>query len=233
MATGGYMGIGFAIPSNFLQAVMEELKATGTFKRGYLGIALQQIDENLAQAFGLKTLNGALIAEVSPGSPAEKAGLKQGDIILKYNNNPVVNIGQLRNAVALIKPGTKITLSILRKGSPMEVQVAVGEFNQSKPVAVSMKENKLGFEVANLTPDLAEKLGVSNEKGVVISNVDANGPAAWVGLKKGAVIVEVNQKKISTVDEFNEALQGTPAGKPILFLIKQGDATRFVSIKVG
>jgi serine protease Do len=233
MATGGYMGIGFAIPSNFLKTVMEELKSTGSFKRGFLGIALQQIDEDLAQAFGLKSKHGALIAEVTKDSPAEKAGLKQGDIIVKFNNNPITNIGSLRNAIALIKSGTKISLSILRQGRPMDVEVIVGTFSQSKPIVALVKENKLGIEVENLNPEQRDKLGYPNEKGVLISKVDPEGPAAWAGLKKGALIIEVNQKKISTVDEFNEALQATPANKPVLFLIKQGEATRFVSIKIG
>ena len=104
MATGGYMGIGFAIPSNLLSAVMQDLKLDGTFKRGYMGVTLQQVDESLAQAFGLKTAEGALIADVSKDSPADKAGLKQGDIILKYNNNKIANIGALRNAIAIMKP---------------------------------------------------------------------------------------------------------------------------------
>lgn len=233
MATGGYMGIGFAIPCNFLKTVMEELKSSGSFTRGYIGVALQQIDENLAQAFNLSNSRGALISEVTKGSPAEKSGLKQGDIILKYNNTPVIDIGSLRNAIALIKPGTKVNLAILRQGKPLEIQVEVGAYSQSKPTQVAFKENKLGIEVDNLTPELASKLGSGAEKGVFISKVDPSGPGAWVGLKKGMLIVEVNHKKISTVDEFNEALQATPAGKPVLFLIKQGDATRFVSFKLG
>lgn len=233
MATGGYMGIGFAIPSNFLQTVMDEIKSTGSFKRGFLGIALQQIDDNLAQAFGLNKAQGALVAEVTKGSPAEKAGLKPGDVILKYNNTLVTNIGSLRNAIALIKPGTKVRLSILRQGHPVDIQVEVGTMSQNKPTVATVKENKLGIEVENLTPEQAAKLGMVHENGVLISKVDPNSPAGWIGLRKGNVIVEVNQKKISSVEEFNEALQAASAGKPILFLIKQGDSARFVSIKPG
>jgi len=234
MATGGYMGIGFAIPSNLLSAVMEDLKLGGSFKRGFMGVSLQQVDDSLAQAFGLPNAQGALVAEISKDSPAEKAGLKQGDIILKYNNNKVVNIGALRNAIAIMKPGNTITLSILRGGKPMDIKVQIGTFPQNKPIVAAVKENKLGIEVETLTSDAAAKLGLPNEKGgVIIRKVDPTGPAAWAGLKKGAVIIEVNQKKVKTAEEFNEALQATPAGKPVLFLIKQGDTTRFVSLKVG
>jgi serine protease Do len=233
MATGGYMGIGFAIPSNLLQVVMNDLKDTGSFKRGFIGIVLQPVDENLAQVFNLNKAQGALIAEVTANSPAEKAGLKQGDVILKYNDVNVANIGSLRMAIGLMKPGTKITLSVLREGRPQEIQVEVGAFPGNEPIASASSDNKLGIEIENLTPEQAAKLGYSNEKGIVIKKVDPSSAAAWAGLKKGALIVEVNQKKISNVKEFNEALKATPADKPILFLIKQGDVTRFISFKIG
>lgn len=232
MANGGYMGIGFAIPSNLLKAVMDDLKTSGSFQRGYLGVVLQQVDEDLAQAFNLNKAKGALVAEVNKDSPAEKGGLKQGDLILKYNNTDVTHIAALRNAIALMKPGTQVNLSLLRQGMPVNLKVVVGTFPTSQPVAATVKENKLGIEVENLTGDLANKLGYSNDKGVVVNKVDAKGPGAWAGLKKGALILEVNQKKVSNVEEFNAALQATPEGKPVLFLIKQDNTTRFVSFKV-
>jgi serine protease Do len=232
MATGGYMGIGFAIPSNLLKAVMEDLKTSGSFQRGYLGVVLQQVDEDLAQAFNLNKAKGALIAEVNKDSPAEKGGLKQGDFILKYNNIDVTNIAALRNAIALMKPGTQVTLSLLRQGMPKDIKVEVGTFPTSQPVAATVKENKLGIEVENLTGDIANKLGYSNDKGVVVNKVDGKGPGAWAGIKKGALILEVNQKKVSNVEEFNTALQATPEGKPVLFLIKQDNTTRYISFKV-
>ncbi len=236
MATGGYMGIGFAIPSNLLKRVMEDLKKDGSFKRGFLGVALQSVDENLAQSFGLANTNGALVAEVSKGSPAEKGGIKQGDIILKYNDQTVTNIGALRNAVSMIKPGSKIILSILRNGKPIELSVEVGLFPSSETVATntsSSKDNKLGIEVENLSSELADKLGYTNEKGVVITNVDLQGPIAWAGVKKGALILEINKQKVTNIDEFNKSLKQIDNSKPILLLIKQGDVTRFVSFKIG
>ena len=233
MATGGYMGIGFAIPSNLLKAVMEDLKMDGSFKRGFIGVALQPIDDDLAKAFGLDRAEGALVAEVTQDSPADKAGMKQGDIILKYNQQPVTNIGSLRNAISMMKPSSFVLLSLLRNGKPMDLKVEVGLFPTTQPIAAKVKDLKLGLEVENLTPEVSSKLGYGAEKGVVISKVDPAGPAAWAGLKKGAIILEVNKKKVANVDDFHSALQQTEGGKPVLLLIKQGDLTRFVSFKIG
>ena len=233
MANGGYMGIGFAIPSNLLSSVLEDLKQTGTFKRGFMGVTLQQVDRDLAMAFGLEKAEGALIADVAKDSPAEKAGLKQGDIILMYNKHVVSNIGALRNAISIMKPGSQINLNVLRNGKPIDIKVEIGAFPSSQPVAATLKENRLGIDVENLTSEMANKLRLSQSKGVVINSVDPRSPAAWAGLKKGALILEVNQKKVANVEEFNEVLQKTPEGRPVLLLIKQDDATRFVSFKIG
>ncbi len=232
MATGGYMGIGFAIPSNLIQVVLNDLKNTGSFHRGYLGVVLQQVDEDLAQAFNLKSTNGALVAEVSKDSPADKAGIKQGDIIIKQNNKEVSSIAALRNTIALMKPGTKLILTLLRNGRSQDITIEIGSFPTIEPVSEAVKDNKLGIEIGTLTPEQANKLGYQNDKGVVISKVDPLGPAAMVGLKKGALILEVNQKKVANVEEFNAQLQATPEGKPVLFLIKQDHNVRFVSFKV-
>lgn len=234
MSNGGYMGIGFAIPSNLLAHVVEDIKTDGSFKRGFLGVSLQPLDDDLAGAFGLENAEGALIAEVTKDSPAEKAGLKQGDIVLKYNNQPVTNIGALRNAVSMMKPGTTALLSILRNGKPLDIKVEIGAFPSVQAEAgAKVKDLKLGLEVETLTPETASKLGYRGESGVVISRVEPTGPAAWAGLKKGAIILEVNKRKIANLDEFDAALQETPSGKPVLLLIKQGDSTRFVSFKMG
>lgn len=233
MGTGGYMGIGFAIPSNILNHVVEQLLKTGSVTRGFLGITLQAIDSDLAQAFGLKNLQGALVADVSKGSPAEKAGLKQGDVIQTYNHKPVTNMGALRNAIALMSPGTRVTLTVLREGKTVEIPVVIGEYPTTTPVAAVKNDNQLGFEVQDLTPDLGRSLGLTEDKGVVITKVDPNSAAAWAGLKKGAIISAINQKRVETVEQFNTVLKDMPHGRPVLLLIKQGDAIRFISLKVG
>lgn len=233
MATGGYMGIGFAIPSNLLKHVMDELISTGTVSRGFLGVTLQQVDNGLAKAFGLEKSEGALVAEVSRGSPAEKAGLKQGDVIIKYNNQSVNSIASLRNAVSLMKPGAQINLTILRDGKTIQVPVDIGLYPKEQTLVTLAKENKYGFDVANLTPEIAQSLGFHEDKGVVITKVDPNSSAAWAGIKKGSLIIAVNQKKVSNIDEFNQALESTEKNKPLLLLLKQGDAVRFVSLQTS
>lgn len=231
--SGGYVGIGFAIPSNLIKHIMEELLATGTVTRGYIGVTLQPIDQDLAQALDLKQLGGALVANVAKDSPAEKAGLKQGDVIQSYNKLPVANIASLRNAIVLMPPGKKVNLTILRNGTTMDVAVEVGAYPTTPTQTPATSGNQFGFEVQELTPDLAKALGVSDEKGVVINHVEANSPAAWAGLKKGILILAVNRKEIHSIEEFNKALQDTPKDRPVLLLVKQGDMIRFISLRVA
>ena len=232
---GGYMGIGFAIPSNMLKHIMDELIQTGTVTRGFLGVVLQQMDSNLAKAFNLDKTEGALVAEINLGSPAEKAGLKQGDIILKYNKQLISNIAALRNAIALMKPGSSINLTVLREGKTLEIPINIGTFpvdGEKAPVA-EMKGNKYGFTVQELTPEIAKNYNYKEEKGVVISKVDPSSTAAWAGLKPGTLILAVNQKKVNSVNDFNNALEAVEKDKPLLLLVKQGDAVRFISLQIN
>ena len=232
-SAGGYMGVGFAIPSNLIQHVVDQLKATGTVTRGFIGVTLQPVDHDIALAFGLKQSGGALIAEVSKDSPAEKSGLLHGDIIQTYNKQAVTNISALRNAIILMSPGSRINLGVLRNGKLLNIPVEIGIYPISAPQAASMSGNQLGFDVQDLTPDIAKTLGISDDRGIIIKKVDANSVAALAGLRKGALIVAVNQKPVSSVEQFNKALQETPAGRPVLLLVKQGDMTRYLSLRVG
>jgi serine protease Do len=227
---GGYMGIGFAIPSSIAQHIMEQLISTGDVTRGFMGVTLQQVDQDLATAFGQEHAEGALISDVAKGSPAEKAGLKQGDIITKYNNQRAANITALRNAIAMMKPGTKVNLTVLRSGKVLTIPIEIGSF----PTAfVASRENKLGFEVEPLSPEIARTLGLVNEQGVVISKVEQGSPAAWAGIKKGTLLIAVNHQKVNSIADVNEALSKAESGKPVLLLVKQGEATRFISLKVN
>lgn len=226
----GYLGIGFAIPSNMARHVMDEILSDGKVSRGFLGVSLQSIDNNLAKAFGLKKVEGALVANVAKNSAAEKAGLQVEDIIMKINDRPVDSAATLRNAVYMMKPGTKVNLTVLRKDQTITVPVTVGEFSDKSLTATS-QNNPFGIEVGNITPEIAQALGLSQGEGVVITKVNPTSAAAMAGLKKGALVLGVNRQRVSSVEEFNDAIAKTPKDSPLLLQIKQGDNYLFVSLQ--
>ncbi|CRX39154.1 Do family serine endopeptidase [Estrella lausannensis] len=229
LASGGYMGIGFAIPSNIAHYVVSEIEKSGEVSRGFLGVALQPLDKDLANAFGLEKADGALIAEVQRNGAAFSAGIRQGDIILGINKKKIAGIGQLRNAVAMMKPGDKVTLEIMREGKKMDVPVTLGtlaKVGQKPAVHVS----KIGIEVAALNDEIKEKLKIESA-GVMVKKVDSESLAYIAGIREGALILSVNQKKVETPEEFDRIVAETESGKPLLFLIRQGESMRFVSIR--
>lgn len=237
IATGGYMGIGFAIPSNLIIHIMNELIAHGKVTRGFLGVLLQQMDANLAKAFNLDRVEGALVAEVSKDSPADRAGLKQGDIVLKLNNNRIVSIAALRNSIALMPPGAHISLTVLRNGKTIDIPIEIGTVPKERETTPAVpdlsKENKFGFSVQDLTPEIARSLGYGDEKGVIVSYVEGNSVASWAGLKRGSLILSANQQKITSAEAFSRFLESMPKDKPLLLLVKQGDIVRFISLQAS
>jgi len=229
--TGGYMGIGFAIPSSMISQITEQLINNGSFTRGYLGVLMQQIDQDLANAFGLDEIKGALVAEVAKNSPADKAGLKRGDIILKYNGKEVKSISVVRNAVSMMKPEEKVRLVVKRGGRLLNISVVVG----SHPANLKTQNkttNSLGIQVQELTPELEAAYGYRNEEGVVVSTVDPGSIAALTGIKKGALIISVNHQEVNTPDAFYAQLKNTEEGKPVLLLVRQGEFSQYISLRV-
>lgn len=229
--SGGHMGIGFAIPSNMITPILAQIKENGSVTRGYLGIALQPIDQDMADAFGLERPEGALIAEVVKGSPAEKAGLKQGDIIVSVNKTPVKSIGSFRNEVSMTKPGTKITIQVNRNGKVLSFTITLGSYEDKAGSGFIMK---LGMEVEPLTPNLANQLGYStDEVGVVVTKVKPGSAAALAGIRPGFLVMAINHQKITTVEEFSAALEESTKNDRVLILAKQGTVTRFYSLKLN
>lgn len=232
-ASSGYMGVGFAIPSNMAKHVMDEILSDGKVTHGFLGVGLQSIDYHLAQAFGLKKVEGALVTNVLKDSPAEKAGLQTEDIIIAYNGRPVENAATLRNAVYMMKPGTQIKLTILRKDQQIEVPVSVGHSEENPTTISTTQKNQLGIEVENLTSEIARSFGYAEEQGVIISKVNPNGVAAMAGLKKGALILSVNRNKVTNVNDYNKAVAETPKDRPVLLQVKQGDNYLYISLQTN
>jgi serine protease Do len=230
--SGGYQGIGFAIPVNMAKAVLRDLIDKGKVTRGWLGVAIQDMDVSLAEQFGVEVTEGVLISDVQDGSPAKEAGFERGDIVIEYGNKKISDVNRLRNIVAQTKVGKKVKVKVLRKEKEKVLTVEIGEqpsdlFASGKP---SVGKN-LGLSVQDLTDELARSFGYENESGVVVTAVDPGSPAGETDIKEGDLIKEVNRAKINNINEFGEALKNIDKGKDILLLIRRGMHTRFVIIK--
>lgn len=233
-SSGGYMGIGFAIPINMAKDIMNQLIQTGSVTRGYLGIVIQNLTPDLAKSFGLEDHRGILVAEVSEDSPAEKAGLKQGDVIVEFSGKPVDEVGSFRNRVALKTPGSKEEITVLRDGKRKNFLITIGKLPEEEFASAAQPHSmdKLGFSVQTLTPDLAQQFGIQDKKGVIVTSVTPGSVAAMAGINPGTVIVEVNRKRVNNTDDFKRAVAQTPESGTILLLIKDGKYTRYVTLKV-
>ncbi len=231
--SGGYMGIGFAIPINMAKSIEAQLKAHGKVIRGWLGVVIQDVDENLAKSFNLKKPEGILVSQVEAGSPAEKAGLKQGDVIISLNNRKLDNVNDLRNTIALTAPNTKVDLEIIRDGKAKDVALSIGEqpSNLGRPSIVSEKGSPLkqfGIAFQNLTPDLEEQFGYKHDQGIIISEVQAGSPAAMAGLKPGLLVEEVNKQRVHNMRELERILKKSPNQNRILLRVRNGDYSQYV-----
>ncbi|MFQ5686988.1 MAG: DegQ family serine endoprotease [Candidatus Scalindua sp.] len=230
--SGGYQGIGFAIPVNMAKAVLRDLINTGKVTRGWLGVAIQNMDASLAEQFGVAVTEGVLISDVQDDSPAKEAGFERGDILIEYDNKAMGDVNQLRNVVAQTEIGKETKVKVLRKGKEVVLTVKIGE--QPSDLFATGRTSigrDLGMSVQNLTEELAKSFGFEGENGVVVSAVEPGSPAAQADVKEGDLIKEVNREKINSIKEFREALKSTEEGKDILLLLRRGMHTRFVIIK--
>lgn len=231
--SGGYMGIGFAIPSNMLKNIKDQIIDRGSVSRGYLGVSLQPIDKDLAESFKLNAPEGALVVDVIEGSPAADAGLKQGDIILQMDGHPIKSPSTLRNMIMLLNPNTKVMLTINRSGKILKIPVMLGTQGQSSYMSSKSAPNLLGVTVDNLTSENIQTYKLQNDdKGVIIIDVQAGTPAANAGLKKGFLVVAVNHQKVQSVKDFDDALKDSKQNDRVLILVRQGSMMRFYSIKL-
>jgi len=235
--TGGYMGLSFAIPIDVAIDVANQLKATGKITRGWLGIAIQEINKDIADSFGLKTTNGALVAGVEKGSPAEKSDLQAGDVITRFDGKPIVSSADLPRAVGATRPGKAVPVEILRKGAVKTLTVTVGEMPADKdevadssPKSISKPEiNRIGLTLKELTSQQKKKLNDKN--GLLVIN--SQGPAAVAGIRKGDVVLGINNNDIQSLDQFNKQLSAVANGKTVALLIMREGDTLYVPIKIA
>jgi Do/DeqQ family serine protease len=232
----GNIGIGFAIPVNMAKSVMDQLRTSGKVTRAQLGVTIQNVSSDMAKCLGLKQAGGVIVSAVSTGSAADRAGVKQGDVITALDGKPVENTNALRNHIAQSRPGTTADLTILRDGSERHISVKLDELQGSSAAeglgAGDGHSDKglLGVSVEPLTPQLAERLGVKSTHGLVVDEVTPDGRAATAGIQAGDVIESVNRQAVSSVDALREALSKTP-NRPALLLINRDGHEIFVTVR--
>ena len=217
-------GIGFAIPSNMTQQVVSQLRAKGKVVRGWLGIGIQEVTAELAAKFGIKESDGVLVNDVFENEPAARAGLKPGDIITKVDAHRVETPSALSRSVAGLAPGTKVDLEIIRNGERRALTVDLGERKEetivaSIPSPPPQPEVKLGLNVQDLTPELADKFKIKDQKGVLVSKVDPGSVAQEQGLREGDLIKEVNRQFVTSAEEFKTAVAQTKTGDSVLLRV--------------
>ncbi len=225
--SGSFAGAGFAIPSQTVRSVADQIIKTGSVHHGYLGISMNDVTPENAGFFKLKDAEGAIVSQVTPDSPAARAGLKSGDVIRQLDGQPIVNGSALQVAVSQDTPGTTISLGILRDGSPQTLSVKVGEFHAKTEVAdnedssaPNAKPGKLGLSVGDLTPDVRQQLHIPDHlQGVAVEAVRPASPAEDAGLAPGDVILELNRQPVSSADKFVSAVRANAAGKDMLLLV--------------
>jgi serine protease Do len=233
-STGANNGIGFAIPINLAKSVMEQLKEHGKVVRGWLGVEIQEVTPDLAKSFGLSVPNGALVAGVESDGPAAKAGIERGDIIVKYDGQTVHDEHELPEMVAATPIGKRVPIEVIRNGKHVTLDANIAVLKEQQ---IASAENpgeagaSWGLQVRDLTPELAQQLGLHNSKGVVITGVKQDSPAADANLQQGDQILEVNHKKVTSADEFAALAHEAQKNKSqALLLVQRGDATLYTVI---
>lgn len=234
--SGGSMGLSFAIPIDVAIDISNQLKSSGKITRGWLGIAIQELTKDLAESFGMKNTNGTLVAGVEKNGPADKGGLEAGDVITKFDGKSIMTSADLPRAVAATKPGRIASVEIMRKGSAKTLSIGVGEMpsesaevaQNSKPVP-KVETNKIGLTLKELTPQQKKRLNGKN--GLLV--IDSAGAAAQAGIRRGDVILGLNNSETQSVEQFNKQINSAAVGKTVAVLVQRAENTLYVPIKVS
>ncbi len=238
---GGFQGIGFAIPVDLAKPILSQLRGTGKVTRGWLGVSIQPLTQELAKSFGIAGTQGALVASVSEDSPAARAGLREGDVIVTFDGKPVEGPRVLPSMVANTPIGRPVPVGIVRDGARQTVTVTVGNLSDSREAKATAPEKspesraseKLGLALQELTPELAKQLGVQGDKGVVVTQVKPDSPAAQAGLAAGDVIREVNRMPVQGLQDVEKGLARGPEGGQVLLRVEREGSQRYVVVAAG
>ena len=237
--TGGYMGISFAIPIEVAQNVVDQLRNDGRVRRGLIGVQIQEVTRQFAQSLGLERPVGALVGFVAPDGAAADAGIRVGDVILSFNGREIMSSADLPLAVGTTTPGSKADVGIFRDGKRQTLTITVGEA-EGNPEAVATAgasaapatASRLGMSLQNLTDELRTQLGLEADDGGVLIGRVSGGAAGRAGLQSGDVILRVGRDNITSIAEFNEAVEGVKAGDSVMLLVRRGENTSFLALNV-
>src|SRR6266404_1838615 len=229
--TGENMGIGFANPIIMIKEILPQLKDKGKVTRGWMGVMVQGVTRDIAESMGLDQTRGALVSEVVKDGPAARAGIKVGDFIIEFNGNHIKDANDLPILVARTAPGEKVRVKILRDKKELTIPVQVEKLEDEEVNLTAQEKDHLGLTVQKVTPEIAESLGIKRAEGVVITSVEPGSAADEAGLEQGDMIVEVNRKRIQDVSEYKKAVMAAQKGKRLLFLVRRGENTMFLTLK--
>jgi serine protease Do len=233
--TGGYMGLSFAIPVEVAMDVADQLKTAGRVKRGWLGVLIQDVTLDLAESFGMKQPHGALVAKVLPDSPAKKAGIKVGDVIVEFNDKTIQNSANLPPIVGSSKVGVQLPVTVIRNGREKTLKVKLDELPDDNTVATATEDeeveqtNRIGFSAVDLTDEQREVLEIQG--GVLVTRV-IEGPASQAGIRKDDIILTLDSKQIKNLDQFQKLVGALPGGKSVAMLVQRGGSPTFLAVKV-
>jgi len=234
---GGNVGIGFAIPSSMAQRIVHSLLTDGEVRRGWLGVVIQELDAELAQALGVDATQGVVVSDMEKGGPGAKAGLRQGDVILSVDGKAVESTGALRNLVAATGAAKRVTLSVMRGKQPMTLNVTLGEAKSKGVDRTSVKAKAaalLGLKLDSLTPELRRRLGIPSAvpAGVLVTQVDAGSTAELSGIRRGDVVAEVDKRPVTSTEEFHAAINKRRSGPKALLLVYRGGRAMYLLLEV-
>jgi serine protease Do len=228
VATG--QGIGFAIPINIAKELLPQLEK-GKVIRGWLGVSIQEVTEDIAKSFKLEKAEGALVAEVIEDSPAEKSGLERGDIVIAFGGKNIASPNELQRVVANTPPNKRVKAKVIRDGKPRTLTVKVGSMPDEIPETAKAVTTGLGLTVQTLTPELAEQFDwPRGEKGVLITNVESGSAGAEAGLRRGDLIIEINRQAVEDTKQYKRLVGKAKAGESLLLFVKRGSRTFYITL---
>ncbi|MGD0236375.1 MAG: DegQ family serine endoprotease [Syntrophorhabdales bacterium] len=229
----GGTGIGFAIPINLAKSLLPQLKSKGKVVRGWLGVVIQKVTPELAKSFNLKESEGALVSDVIEDSPASKADIRRGDVVVSFDSHPIKDMEQLPKLVAATEVGKKVKLGLIREGRNLEVEVTVGELKDEKRESKETPETEknYGLVVQNITPEIAHHLNLKDRRGVIVTDIQPGSPAENADLRAGDIIAEINKKPVRNVADFKELMKKASLKDGIVMLVKRENVTFYGVMK--